>query len=1532
MTRRSNSRPRRSRSGRPRHRSPSPITRARRRSHRSRSPPTHRRRNSPPPSSTPMQSTNLPPLPRLRRRHPTPAPTSRPDTRRSRSLSRRRPLRPRSPRPYRSPATFTTPRPIEHQPLHRPRQPDQRRQNLAHTSPDISSDTAPRRPWLHSRPTITLKPNPHSSHSTPPPMPPPRCPAPPAQYTSHRPPPDTHSNPTPPSFRPPRQTTPRPSNPTSTHFTLPSDYQRIDFPIDHMLTHHFPPNQPSTSDTTSTPLQLPEIRRSMNIPNYKQLQETLTTAQQRANWLAPHWQLYQNLTIHHPTTRQYLQALDEAHLPNQEMLPDNVQQYLARAMATTGFPFSSIKSISHHTYQNKNIWRVALTKLPGSLQPQSMLQGVYKYAHATHLHLAHRQRPHPVHPRRPQPKPHPGKDRHYPSQHHPHNPAFRSPSDPDMGTHQLHPAPSPSPSPTTHPATADAPNSAATSMPPQPLHIQHPELATVIQPTKPLSTDALPTAYSATKIQKWIAQHNNPELTEHVREITAILAKIPKKEQPNLAETAVRFGLPMAGATSMTYKTLSQFCAAASHLAAWLAHQLHTTQLPTSQHQQLHRDIHTTARCLEHLIHHHPAIDKHHLIFTHGLLHLTCIFHFSNTSQRHQHWKQFFLQHHITPDSYTLSRTQQTPAVYIKLPFHHYPHRTYHQTGHYYIGSTNIGTYKREFNRQAKLKQLRERKTPHVELALRWWHTNHNYQQYSTLFLLSTSSYTQAWAQEHALIQQHRSPLNFPYIQQHLHRTAFAFHIKPNKLHFSRTHTAKRLWRRVRRATRSLHRNQTPTERNIQSWTTLYHLASFNRQRFDTSKHLRSGATTNWDVYALWRLAQHVEQPERSRCLSELRSILHFRNCTIPKGNKPLTLPFLSHPTFSTQVKHWLRKHIVGHKNLAIPLHLATHRPREQAHLSLNSILHNFRQWDNISLHDLPPCNCANFLLQHPHAEHQSGHIATTLDTLTLPPHLQHYRHCNGLSTAFPTWERYKQQITNTFFQWLKHHGMPVQNTDHITNKLHKFLQQQWHQHKQYLATHTFFHVPEVFELKRIITDQFIIHHADHETARPRIFCPHLYLKAASTTWGDPKLFTPLPDSPSEANTTLLHTIPTWLAQKYKWGINTQSTLPQGFVFLKQKKQWAKGRTIISYRNSTLARLLKAVAIALDTMVRQTWPSAPGNASTPELWKALHNYMHTTSTSIHLNMINDDLVGFFNSVPHEKLQHSLHILIHQWRQKHNQDTITVDTTRALGSFHSIHTGSFRPGKRTPNHKVLHIQHIPDIVHLSFQFSVFQALGQTWQQIQGTGIGNQISPILANIPITLHEVNWQQAFQQQLHHLQTAHGPYIFLRYVDNRMIIAPQPTFNSLPFRTLALHDFYQLPIQLELVGDSHFLGFTLHLANRSITFNQPTSPWQIRDACSAGSRRLTLSGLLSRGTTIHRYSFPSNIVHSSLETLLQAYISKGHNETLCRHTLKKLFNTCNPVAWIRPTDKPDYFANFANMQRANWLSWTSMTSATMRD
>ena len=84
---------------------------------------------------------------------------------------------------------------------------------------------------------------------------------------------------------------------------------------------------------------------------------------------------------------------------------------------------------------------------------------------------------------------------------------------------------------------------------------------------------------------------------------------------------------------------------------------------------------------------------------------------------------------------------------------------------------------------------------------------------------------------------------------------------KAKPIHFSRTHTATTLWRRVRRATRTLYGQQTPKETSIRQWHTLYKLTMHNKQRYETSRLLRSGASADWDVYAQWRLAQKIEQP-----------------------------------------------------------------------------------------------------------------------------------------------------------------------------------------------------------------------------------------------------------------------------------------------------------------------------------------------------------------------------------------------------------------------------------------------------------------------------------------------------------------------------------------------------------------------------------------------------------------------------------------------------------------------------------------------
>ena len=98
-------------------------------------------------------------------------------------------------------------------------------------------------------------------------------------------------------------------------------------------------------------------------------------------------------------------------------------------------------------------------------------------------------------------------------------------------------------------------------------------------------------------------------------------------------------------------------------------------------------------------------------------------------------------------------------------------------------------------------------------------------------------------------------------------------------------------------------------------------------------------------------------------------------------------------------------------------------------------------------------------------------------------------------------------------------------------------------------------------------------------------------------------------------------------------------------------------------------------------------------------------------------------------------------------------------------------------------------------------------------VQGTGVGDQISPILANIPIRLHETNWQHTFQQQLDTLATIHGPHFFVRYVDNRLIIAPSQSLTHTAFT-----------IELEIVPDNHFLGFDVNLSQRLVTYRQPTA------------------------------------------------------------------------------------------------------------
>ena len=122
-----------------------------------------------------------------------------------------------------------------------------------------------------------------------------------------------------------------------------------------------------------------------------------------------------------------------------------------------------------------------------------------------------------------------------------------------------------------------------------------------------------------------------------------------------------------------------------------------------------------------------------------------------------------------------------------------------------------------------------------------------------------------------------------------------------------------------------------------------------------------------------------------------------------------------------------------------------------------------------------------------------------------------------------------------------------------------------------------------------------------------------------------------------------------------------------------------------------------------------------------------------------------------------------------------------------------------------------------------------------------------------------------------------------VRYVDNRFIITPEAHATSLPIRTLVSPLFYGSPIELEDVGDDHFLGLRVLVDVRQIHFIPVSHLWQVRHPKSAGSDTHLLSGLRSRICTIRRYPWPAFLREGQVNRLKDFHIQSGYPSYLVR-------------------------------------------------
>ena len=219
------------------------------------------------------------------------------------------------------------------------------------------------------------------------------------------------------------------------------------------------------------------------------------------------------------------------------------------------------------------------------------------------------------------------------------------------------------------------------------------------------------------------------------------------------------------------------------------------------------------------------------------------------------------------------------------------------------------------------------------------------------------------------------------------------------------------------------------------------------------------------------------------------------------------------------------------------------------------------------------------------------------------------------------------------------------------------FVASQWSLHNQFAWT-----MVKHKDLKflRQLLQGFVIHGRDHAINEIFIFCPFMYWKVVKATFGDQQVYRSITFSPIQTQQYLLQQSKQGWLRFYSWGRSSSSScsLPIAYVLLKQKKDFQVARPIISYKFFIFAKLFRATAIVLDIISRATMPSSFGLQTFPAMMHQIVSFFQHLADDCQLECYNQDLVGFFTSIPVHRIMEAVDWMLRQFMVKHDIDPAT----------------------------------------------------------------------------------------------------------------------------------------------------------------------------------------------------------------------------------------------------------------------------------
>lgn len=847
-------------------------------------------------------------------------------------------------------------------------------------------------------------------------------------------------------------------------------------------------------------------------------------------------------------------------------------------------------------------------------------------------------------------------------------------------------------------------------------------------------------------------------------------------------------------------------------------------------------------------------------------------------SKRQHFWSQRLTDLQISLSMYTKSWITMRNCVYVYLS---------PESAHSYIGATSMTMSTRHANRVRTLKQFQLCRFIQCEPSIKYWAATKSIAKFVPIVVQLADSQMLALSQEAELQRKFQPSLNMPWIAKHFNGTTKK--VSHSWAAVTRTTAESKLFKRFRTCTPEQVPKMETSDVSInhaKAWQHIHALGSFTFSRFQTCRQLRRASVSPSYMFLIFKMAQHADEPYRTRAIRAIRSILAFKNLPLPSPPRPLALPFLAHDRFPTAARQFFKNWIRQYKQFWPPFHWPSSTMLEGRHQTIADVLHNWRskmtQW---SLQAPQHCSCFEILQRFPDLPQLDGHIGGGFQSSHLPKDLQFLATACTKDGCFMGQDKYVQYTSNLITKWLSDDAPPSAAVQ-LCQEWEQFVHAQWHAHHEVCSAGHRFNIKDIQTIVAMFPG-CVFHCEDHMTHRLCIFCPLRYHKVLKNTFGDSAVFETLTAPPSVFKLTMQKRIPAALRKKFSWGLHLEKPVSKAYVLVKGKKQYQKGRPIIASRGSTCGPLLAVLGKLLRDLLPVVYPKTFGNNDVDGIFKSLHAFLRFHKKNNTLDQVifdNDDLKGFFTSVPHDDIMMAVTDLVVRYCDTHPSRKPFAEIEFSIprskdGKATIIQGKSFKRYKK--NFHVF-LRDIPDLARLALSFSFFTCMDTVYRQRRGAVIGGHASPALCSLAVAYKEHIWFHTYQviinPALHSNQ-----FLCHRYVDNRATFKERDLTDVPTFSIFSNLEFYDSPIELEPVGSLELLGYNVDVAAGKCEYIVPAHPFCYRSPRSAGSTSRILSGLQARLHLLYRGTFPRSLSRQLVSQLLAGYESKGFDPVTLR-------------------------------------------------